>query len=113
MENLCHAKRKALGWSALKAIRFVHLAIVGDGLDRPVDPCRTWLSLRATWSTLGQCTYLDIYTTRVLTTSPIFDSTSNWGIWCGLQIAENTDSRVSACYLLLSGKSNKAMTLGL
>jgi hypothetical protein len=110
MENLYNVKRKALGCSGLKVIRFIHLAIVGDGLEMPVDSCRTWLSRRATGSTLGQRKYLASCPTRVLLTSanfePILEIRDK--MWL-----EDTDPLVSACYLLIAGTSNKAKTLGL
>jgi len=48
----------ALGCLAPNAIRFVDLAIAGDGLDWPAVLCRPWLSRQATGSTLGQRKYL-------------------------------------------------------
>jgi hypothetical protein len=40
LKNLSQGNRKALGWSALNAIRLVHLSIADDGLDWPAGPCR-------------------------------------------------------------------------
>jgi len=53
-ENLSQGNRMALGYSAPTRLRFVDLAIAGDGLDCPAVPCRPWLSCQATGSTLGQ-----------------------------------------------------------
>jgi hypothetical protein len=39
-ENLSQGIRKALGFTEPNAIRFVGLAIAGDGLDRTAGPCR-------------------------------------------------------------------------
>ena len=57
-ENLSQGNRMALGCSAPNTIRFVDLAIAGDGLDWPAVPCCPWLSRQATGSTLGQLKYL-------------------------------------------------------
>jgi len=38
-ESLSHGNRMALGCSAPNAIRFVDLAIAGDGLEWPAVPC--------------------------------------------------------------------------
>jgi len=73
-ENLSQGSRKALGWSAPNVIRLVDLAIAGDRLDWPADPCRPWLSRQATGSTLGQRKYLPSYHTRGFPTSAKFGS---------------------------------------
>jgi hypothetical protein len=57
-ENPSQTSRKALGWSTPNTIRLVDLAIAGDDLDWPTDPCRPSLSHQATGSTLGQRKYL-------------------------------------------------------
>jgi len=73
-ENLIEDSRKALGWSAPKAIRLVELAIAGDGLDWLAGPCRSWISLQATGSALFQRKYLPICRTRGFPTSANFES---------------------------------------
>jgi len=104
--------RKALGWSAKNAIRFVDLAIAGDDIDWPAGPCRLWLSRQATGSTLGQLKYLP----SCLTSSPHqlpLSQSSQSGLWCGRQTAEHPDPRVSACYLRTRGTCSKAKPLGM
>jgi hypothetical protein len=73
-ENLSQADRKALGWSALKEIRLVDLAIAGDLLDCPAGPCRPWLLRQAKGSTLGQRKYLPTCRTGGFPTSANFES---------------------------------------
>jgi len=73
-ENLSQGNRMALGCSAPNAIRFVDLAIAGDGLDCPAVPCRPWLSRQAMGSTLGQLKYLPSCRTKGFTTSANFES---------------------------------------
>jgi hypothetical protein len=51
-------KRKALGRSALNAIRLVDFAIAGIGVGWPAGPCQPWLSRKAMGSTLGQRNHL-------------------------------------------------------
>jgi hypothetical protein len=63
-ENLSQGNRMALGCSGPNAIRFVDLAIAGDGLDWPALPCRPWLSRQAMGSTLGHLEYLPSCRTR-------------------------------------------------
>jgi len=73
-ENLCQRKRMAFGCSAPNAIRFVDLAIAGDGFDCPLVPCRPWISRQATGKILCQLTYLPSCRTRGFPTSPNFES---------------------------------------
>ena len=73
-ENFSQGNRIALGCSAPNAIRLVHLAIAGDGLDWPAAPCRPWLSRQATGSTLGQLKYLPSCRTRGFPASTNFQS---------------------------------------
>ena len=73
MENLSQSNRKALDWSALNAIPLDDLAIAGDGLDWPAEPCRPWLSWQATVLTLGQRKYLSSCRTRGFPTSANFE----------------------------------------
>jgi len=47
-ENFSQGSRLALGCSAPNAIRFVGLAIAGDGIDWPTVPYRPWISRQAT-----------------------------------------------------------------
>ena len=54
MEKLSQGNRMALGCSAPITIRFVDLAIAGEGLEWHAVPCRPWLSPQAKGSTLGQ-----------------------------------------------------------
>jgi len=56
------------------AIRFVDMAIVGDGFDWPAAPCRPWFSRQATGSTLGQRKYLPNCRTMGFHTSDNFES---------------------------------------
>jgi hypothetical protein len=102
-ENFSQVSRKALGWSAPKAIRLVDLAIAGDGLDCVAGPCRPWISRQAKGSTLAQCKYLPSCRTRGFPTSANFESNSQSGLWCGRQTAEHPDTRVAACYLRTRG----------
>ena len=46
------------------AIRFVDMAIAGDGLDWPAGPCRPSLTRQASGATLGQRKYLPSCRTR-------------------------------------------------
>ena len=64
----------AVGYSAPNAIRFVELAIAGDGVYWPALPCRPWLSSQAMGSTLGQLKYLPSCRTRGFPTSANFES---------------------------------------
>jgi len=73
-KNLSQGNRKVIGWSALNDIRFVDLAVAGDGLDWPAGPCRPWLSLQVTGSTLGQRKYLPSCRNRRFPTSANFES---------------------------------------
>ena len=73
-ENLSQGSRKAIGWSAPNAIRFVDLAIAGDGLDSPEGSCRTWLTLQTTGSTLCHCKYLPSCGTTWFSMSANFES---------------------------------------
>jgi hypothetical protein len=65
-ENLSQCNRKALGWSALNAIRLVDMW--------PAGRCRPWLSPQVTGSTLGQRRYLPNCRTRGFPTSANFES---------------------------------------
>jgi len=58
----------------LNAIRLVDLAIVGDGLDWPADPCHPWFSRQATGSTLDQRKYLPSCCNGGFPTSANFES---------------------------------------
>ena len=73
-ENFSKGKRMALCCSAPNAIRFVDLAIAGDGHDWPAVPCRPWLSRQAKESTLGLLKYLPSCRNRGFPTSANFDS---------------------------------------
>jgi len=73
-KKLSQDERKALGRSALNAIRLVYLATAGDGLECPAGPCRPWLSRQATGSTLGQPKYLPSSRNRGFPTSANFES---------------------------------------
>ena len=67
LKNLSQVNRRTLDCSAPNALRLVDLAITGNDLDWPVDPCRPWLLRQATESTLGQ---LSICRVAVLWGSP-------------------------------------------
>jgi len=87
--------RKALGWSAPNAIRFVDLAIAGEGPEWPAGHSSPWLSRQAPGSTLVQRTYLpNCLTLR---------QSSQSGLWFGRQTAEHADPRVPAGYLRTRG----------
>jgi hypothetical protein len=113
-ENLSQGSRKALGRSVRNAIRLVDLAIEGDGLDWPASPCRPWLSLQATGSTLGQRKYLPSCRTRAFPTSTNFESKLAVR---ALMWSANSGTPRSSCILPLTyvpgDPSSKAKTLGL
>jgi len=98
-ENFSQCNRNALGCSAPNAIYLVDLVIVGDGLDWPAVPCRPWLSLQATGSTLGQLKYLPICLTMGSPQIATMSQSCRSGLWCGRQTAERPDPRASDCYL--------------
>ena len=72
--NHSQGNGRALDWPALNAICLVDLAIAGDGLDWPADPCGSWLSRKATWSTLVQRKYLQSCRIRGFPISANFES---------------------------------------
>ena len=67
---------------ATNAIRFVDLAIAGDGLDWPVVPGLPWLSRQATGSNLVQLKYLPCCRSRVFPTSFNLIKISRLGLLC-------------------------------
>ena len=87
------------------AIRFVDMAIAGDGLDSPAGPCRPSLTRQATGSTLGQRKYLPNCRTRGFPHQITLSRSSQSGFWCGRQRAEHPDPREFACYLRSWGTS--------
>jgi len=104
----------ALGSSAPNAIRFVGLAIAGDGLDWPAGPCRPWLSRQATGSTLGQLNYLPSCRTRGFPTSANLESKLSVR---ALMWSANSGTPKSFVYLPATyvprGTSSEGKTLGL
>ena len=97
-ENLSQGNRMTFGCSAQNAIRFVDLAIVGDGLDWPAVPCRPWLSRQATGSTLGKRKYLPGCHTRGFPTSANFES--KLSVWALMWSANSGTPRSCICLLL-------------
>ena len=88
----------ALGCSAPNAIRFVYLAIAGDGLDWSAVPCRPWLSHQATGSTLVQLKNLPSYRIRDIRISPNFASKLSLR---ALMWSANSGTPRSTCICLL------------
>ena len=97
-ENLSQGNRMVLGCSAPNAIRFVDLAIAGDGLDWPAVPCHPWLSRQVTGSTLGQLKYLLRCHTRGFPTSANLDSKLSVR---ALMWSANSGTPRSSCICLL------------
>jgi len=87
----------ALGCSAPNAIRFVDLAIAGDGLDWPAVPCRPWLSRQAMGSTLVQLKYLPSCRTRGFPTSGKLESKLSVR---ALKWSANSETPRSSCICL-------------
>jgi hypothetical protein len=98
-ENLSQSFRKALGCNGPNAIRFVDLAIAGDGLEWPAGPCRPWVSPQATGSTLGQLKYLPSCRTRGFPNSDNFES--KLAVRALMWSANSGTPRSSCIYLLL------------
>jgi len=88
----------ALGCSAPNAIRFVDLAIAGDGLDWPAVPYRPWLSRHAAGSSLGQRKYLLSCRTRGFPASANFESKLSVR---ALMLSANSETLRSSCICLL------------
>ena len=109
-EKLSQNNRMALGCSAPNAIRFVDLAIAGNGLDWPAVSCRLWLSLQATRSTLGQLKYLPSCRTRG------FPASANLSQSQGSDVVGKQRNAHILVYLpvtyVLRGTSREATTLG-
>jgi hypothetical protein len=97
-KNLSQGIRKVLGLSVPSTIRLVDGPSSSDGLDWPAGPLRSWLSLRAAGSALGQLKYLRVAelggSPRQLTLS----RSSQLGLRCGRRIVEHRDPRESAGY---------------
>ena len=100
-KNLSQGKRMALGCSTPNGIRFVDLAITGDGLEWLFVPCRSWRSLQATGSNLVQHKYLPNFRTRGFPKSANVESKL---LVRALMWTENSGTLRSSCICYLRTK---------
>ena len=98
-KNLSQGKRRALGWSAPKAINLVDLAIAGDASTGLLTPATLGFPVRWRGQPSVSVSICRVAAIEGFPRQLTLNQSSLSGLWCGRQ----TDPRVSACYLRTRG----------